>query len=79
MPSSSDGQQWWDAGSLRRTRNGTVSVLSRYLPAAEEGERPRLGDLYVMELDCDQRLYRDTSVNGLPASRRSGRPRGGIP
>ncbi|MFY8147800.1 MAG: hypothetical protein ACOVNL_01110 [Prochlorococcaceae cyanobacterium] len=66
VPTSEEGQQWWDAGSLRRTRNGTVSVLSRYLPATEEGERPRMGDLYVMELDCGQGLYRDTSVNGLP-------------
>jgi len=25
-----------------------------------------LGTLYVMELDCEQELYRDISVNGLP-------------
>jgi hypothetical protein len=28
--------------------------------------RPQLGTLYVMELDCDQELYRDVSVNGIP-------------
>lgn len=67
VPASEAGQQWWDAGSLRWDRSGHLSVLSRFLPAAEEGQsRPPLADLYVMQLDCDQDLYRDTSVNGLP-------------
>lgn len=66
LPASEEGQQWWDSGSLRRTKDGYVSVLSRFLPASPEGEKPRMGDLYVMEIDCDQQLYRDTSINGLP-------------
>ena len=64
------GRQWWDQGSLRITANGMLTVLSRFQPAAPEdgdGDRPRiLGDLYVMEIDCGQSLYRDTSVNGIP-------------
>lgn len=67
VPANSDGRQWWDAGSLRRSRSGNLSVLSRFQATSAEGDgRPRLGDLYVMEIDCGQRLYRDTSVNGLP-------------
>lgn len=67
VPASEAGQQWWDAGSLRRDSNGRLSVLSRFLPAAKADQtRPPLADLYVMQLDCDQGLYRDTSVNGLP-------------
>ena len=65
VPSSSEGQQWWDAGSGRRTRVGNVSVLSRYSLRTED-ESPALGTLVVMEIDCDQRLYRDTQKNGLP-------------
>jgi len=67
VPASEVGQQWWDAGSLRWDRSGHLSVLSRFLPAAKEDQsRPPLADLYVMQLDSDQDLYRDTSVNGLP-------------
>jgi hypothetical protein len=69
VPASAEGRQWWDQGSLRPSRSGQLSVLSRFQPAGEEGEesgRSRLGDLYVMEIDCGQRLYRDTSVNGIP-------------
>ena len=56
-----DGRQWWDSGSLRISRKGMLSVLSRYQPADQDQ-----GQLYVMEIDCGQRLYRDTAVNGLP-------------
>ena len=74
VAASSAGRQWWDAGSLRVNRNGNLTVLSRFQAAAtdgqEEGEgrqtRPPASDLYVMELDCGQNLYRDTSINGIP-------------
>lgn len=90
VPASSEGRQWWDAGSLRRDRRGQLSVLSRFQPASETPPQPNvtppipaaggaaagnaapsaarqpLGTLYVMELDCEQELYRDISVNGLP-------------
>ncbi len=74
LPATADGRQWWDAGSLRLTRSGSLSVLSRFQPAEAPAEptargpapRPRPSDLYVMEIDCDQRLFRDTSINGLP-------------
>ena len=68
VPSNSEGQQWWDAGSVRRTREGNVSVLSRYSLKTED-ESPALGTLVVMEIDCDQSLYRDTQKNGLPRFR----------
>ncbi|MEB3321619.1 MAG: hypothetical protein VKI81_02230 [Synechococcaceae cyanobacterium] len=65
VPATGEGRQWWDAGSLRVTRDGRLSVLSRFLPAGDDAR----GSLYVMELDCEQELYRDTSVNGLPQFR----------
>ena len=68
VPSTSEGQQWWDAGSVRRTKDGNLSVLSRYSLKTED-ESPALGTLVVMEIDCDQSLYRDTQKNGLPRFR----------
>jgi hypothetical protein len=72
VPASPQGRQWWDAGSLRRDRQGRLSVLSRFQPAPgpdqdKDGtllQRP--GTLYVMDIDCGQELYRDRAVNGLP-------------
>jgi hypothetical protein len=84
VPATAEGRQWWDSGSLRFDRQGRLSVLSRFQPpepAVEEGEaygktaaRPPVGTLYVMQLDCDQALYRDTSVNGLPRWQAEWRP-----
>jgi hypothetical protein len=79
VPATAEGRQWWDAGSLRIDRDGRLSVLSRYRPAAAkevaetaegpEQTRPPVASLYVMQLDCDQQLFRDVSVNGLPRFR----------
>lgn len=66
VPATAEGRQWWDAGSLRLDREGRLSVLSRFQPA--EGSEGASA-LYVMQLDCDQQLFRDTSVNGLPRFR----------
>jgi hypothetical protein len=81
VPASAAGRQWWDAGSLRPTREGTVAVLSRFQPAGPDGDasRPLAADLYVMEIDCGQRLYRDTSVNGIPRWRAEWQPGGADP
>ena len=89
LPASAEGRQWWDSGSLRLSRQGNLTVLSRFQPApdpaaagaasadttaqpvggadpAPGSPRQASGTLYVMELDCDQALYRDLAVNGLP-------------
>ena len=61
-----EGKQWWDVGSLHANREGRRIVLSRFIPAVADDEVPQPGSLFVMEIDCAQRLFRDTSVNGLP-------------
>ena len=77
VPTSAEGRQWWDSGSLRATKTGNLSVLTRFQAAspgapddgtaAESDPKPkRMADLYVMEIDCDQQLFRDTSINGIP-------------
>ena len=78
VPSSAEGQQWWDAGSLRLKKDGTVSVLSRY-SLRQEDDSPALGTLVVMEIDCSQLLYRDKQKNGLPQFRAEWQPSGSDP
>ena len=76
VPATDAGQQWWDRGSVRIDRDGYRTVLSRFTPAAtEDGEQPS-GELYVMQLDCSQELYRDKQVNGLPRFRAEWQPAG---
>ena len=76
VPETEDGQQWWDRGSVRQDRDGLRTVLSRFTPAATaDGSQPQ-GELYVMQLDCAQRLYRDKQVNGIPRFKASWQPAG---
>jgi hypothetical protein len=72
VPESPAGRQWWDTGSLRLSRGGELSVLTRFQPVSPEDRAL----LYVMELDCGQELYRDTSVNGLPRFKAEWQPTG---
>lgn len=82
VPPGPEGRQWWDSGSLRLDRQGHLSVLSRFqpaLPADQQGDpsaRAPRGTLYVMQLDCDQQLWRDQAVNGLPRPRAPWEPAG---
>ena len=67
VPATQEGRQWWDSGSLRRSRGGNVSVLSRFQPSSDDDSEARVvSDLYVMEIACGEDLFRDTSINGLP-------------
>ncbi|MFM7087149.1 MAG: hypothetical protein ACKOXO_09205 [Cyanobium sp.] len=56
-------------GSVADSRTDGDRARAAMAPSAT-GERPGpeagIGRLYVMELDCEQELYRDISVNGLP-------------
>ena len=77
VPATEDGQQWWDIGSLHYDKDGNLSVLSRFYPAVREGEKQQNGSLYLMHVDCDQKLFRDTSVNGLHRFRAQWKPSDG--
>ena len=66
VPSTERGQQWWDRGSIREDRQGLRTVLSRFTPAPDADGVQSQGELYVMQLDCGQELYRDKQVNGIP-------------
>ena len=70
-------------------RSTAISTVEPARPAAPAGALPAttpqpgaggsarvISRLYVMELDCDQSLYRDISVNGLPRFGASWQPTG---
>jgi hypothetical protein len=75
LPATTEGRQWWDAGSLRVNRDGNLTVLSRFQPAAVDDVQPA-SSLYVMEIDCGQTLFRDTAINGFPQWNSSWQPAG---
>ncbi len=61
---TSDGEQWWDKGSLRIMKNGNINILSR-LSITEESNSKNT-KIFTMEINCKEKVYKDTSINGLP-------------
>ena len=76
LPATAEGRQWWDAGSLRVNRQGNLTVLSRFQPSTDAEDDQPASTLYVMEIDCGQTLFRDTSINGFPQWNSSWQPAG---
>ncbi len=66
VPSTEAGRQWWDEGSLKRNKTGTINVLSRFQASNSKNESKTVSKLYVMEIDCAEKLFKDSSINGLP-------------
>jgi hypothetical protein len=59
-----------DSSQSRGQPNGAQGQV------AKQRNRTRT-DLYVMEIDCGQRIYRDTSINGIPQFNGTWLPSGG--
>jgi len=60
VPASATGRQWWDAGSLRRDRRGTLSVLSRFQPLSEpEGREAPQTPAAAGSLEANPRSARE--------------------
>lgn len=89
VPSRGGGEQVPAAGPTVATPSGSESALPASTPAptgslppgldqrpAATRSAPSISRLYVMELDCDQGLYRDISINGLPQFGASWQPTG---
>lgn len=84
--SSPSAAQAGEAGLSAATASlatASMATPAGALPAPEprsQGENrrpaPSISRLYVMELDCDQNLYRDISINGLPQFGASWQPTG---
>ena len=71
-----------EAGAVGTAPEGAPAPAGS-LPAAVDQRQavsarttPPVSRLYVMELDCDQSLYRDISINGLPQFRADWQPTG---
>ena len=66
LKENNDGKEWLDMGSIKKLRDNDISVLTKFfknpLNDKEEGEL----SLYVMRINCDDKKFKDTSINGIP-------------
>ncbi len=65
VASTSSGKQFIDIGSIQYDSKGVLSLSTKYNEINEENDEILTTNLYLMEVNCEERLYRDASINGI--------------
>ncbi len=54
------GEQIWDRKSLKRNKDGSVRVLSKFIPKTQSEITQDI--LYTMDINCFEKSFRDVNV-----------------
>ena len=61
VPKSEYGEQLWDRKSIKRNEDGSVRVLSKFIPNTKSEVTRDI--LYTMDINCFEKLFRDINVS----------------
>ena len=60
VPKSEYGEQLWDRESIKRNEDGSVRVLSKFIPKTKSEITKDI--LYTMDINCFEKSFRDVDV-----------------
>ncbi len=60
VPKSEYGEQLWDRKSIKRNEDGSVRVLSKFIPKTKSEITQDI--LYTMDINCFEKSFRDVDV-----------------
>ena len=66
LKENNDGKEWIDMGSIKEINAGEITVLTKFLKNPKEPSDKEELSLYVMKINCNDKTYKDTSINGIP-------------
>ena len=66
LKENDDGKEWLDKGSIKSLPNGEISVLTKFFKNPTDSDNDGQLSLYVMRINCDEKKFKDTSINGIP-------------
>ena len=66
LKENNDGKEWLDKGSIKELPNGEISVLTKFFKNPTNSDNDGQLSLYVMRINCDEKKFKDTSINGIP-------------
>ena len=66
LKENNDGKEWIDMGSIKEINAGEITVLTKFLKNSKELRDKEELSLYVMRINCNDKTYKDTSINGIP-------------
>ncbi len=61
VPKSEYGEQLWDRESIKRNEDGSVRVLSKFIPKTKNEITKDI--LYTMDINCFEKSFRDVDVS----------------
>ena len=61
VPKSEFGEQLWDRRSIKRNDDGSVRVLSKFIPKTKSEITKDI--LYTMDINCFEKSFRDVDVS----------------
>ena len=61
VPKSDYGEQLWDRQSIKRNEDGSVRVLSKFIPKTKSEITNDI--LYTMDINCFEKSFRDVDVS----------------
>ena len=61
VPKSEYGEQLWDRKSIKRNEDGSVRVLSKFIPKVKSEITKDI--LYTMDINCFEKSFRDVDVS----------------
>ena len=66
LKENNEGKEWLDMGSIKKMKNRKITVLTKfYKKPIDSSDKGQLS-LYVMKIDCNEKKFKDTSINGIP-------------
>ena len=66
LKENNDGKEWIDMGSIKKINAREITVLTKFLKNPKEPSEKEELSLYVMRINCNDKTYKDTSINGIP-------------
>ena len=66
LKENNDGKEWIDMGSIKEINSEEITVLTKFLKNPKEQSDKEELSLYVMRINCHDKTFKDTSINGIP-------------
>ena len=66
LKENKNGKEWLDRGSIKPLPNGEISVLTKFFENPSNSNDDGVLSLYVMRINCEEKKFKDTSINGIP-------------
>ena len=66
LKENNDGKEWIDMGSIKAINDKEISVLTKFLKNPKDSNDKEELSLYVMRINCSEKKFKDTSINGIP-------------